>query len=69
MLKHTEFFFQVTRTHTKILGLRQDFSTPDPKLYPSLENVLLLYSIVIDSKPKVKSELQTAIENSANLKS
>ena len=45
----------------------QGFFTPDTKLYPSLGNVLSRYSS-IDTKPKVKGELQTVIENSANFK-
>ena len=52
--------------HTKNLGLRRDF------LLLILSFILVCetcfhVTVVIDTKPKVKGELQTVIENSSNL--
>ena len=63
--EHTEVFFKVTMTHIKNLGLRRDF------LLRILSFILLWETcvhatVVIDTKPKLKGELQTVIENFAN---
>ena len=45
----------------------QGFFTQDTKLYPSLGKCFHV-TVVIDTKPKVKGELQTVVETSANFK-
>ena len=61
---HRSFFLGYKDAHQK-RRFKQGFFTPDTKLYSSLRNVLHV-TVVIDTKPKVKGELQTVIENFAN---
>ena len=61
----TEVFFYVTRTHTKNLGWRKNVLLWILRFILVWETCFPVM-VVIDTKPKVKAELQTVTENSAN---
>ena len=61
----TEVFFYVTRTRTKYLGWRKNVLLWILRFILVWETCFPVM-VVIDTKPKVKAELQTVIENSAN---
>ena len=64
----TEVFFYVTRTRTKNLGLRKNVLLRILRFILVWETCFPVM-VVIDTKPKVKAELQTVTENSANSQS